>query len=487
MEPARSWLRWLTACFGLALWLVLVPQHALAQSALDGFEANANGIVRAVAVQPDGKVLVGGEFDTIGGQMRNRIARLNADGSVDASFNPGAGSTVYGLIVQPDGKVLVGGNFTTIGGQTRNRIARLSVPEAALQSLQTTPAGTGVRWMRSGAGPEVSQVLFSVATLEDAPPGAWTDLGAGTRIAGGWGLDGLVLPKNTPIWVRAQGVATGGYFNGSSSLVRSVRQLFLASAPGAHTGLAATAGSNAVTLSWTAPAANGSAITGYTVTGSPAGSCTTTGALTCTISGLTNGVAHTFTVTASNTAGTSGASASASATPHVWTQPGVALPSGGNAGVQVGAPPGCTISGAQIGTNAPAGAPVGASFPLGVFSFTASGCANATLSVRIDYPAGTLSGLQPYKYGPATLGAAPSWFPHGAVVGDSVIYGVTDNGVGDSNTQLGAIADPFAPILLAAGPGGATAIPTLSEWALIVMSLLAAAVGMGNLRRRGMG
>lgn len=65
-------------------------------------------------------------------------------------------------------------------------------------------------------------------------------------------------------------------------------------------------------------------------------------------------------------------------------------------------------------------------------------------------------------------------------------YAVTDNGLGDNNPLLAAIADPFAPILLAAGPGGATAIPTLSEWALIVMSLLAAAVGMGNLRRRGM-
>ena len=129
MEPARSWLRWLTACFGLALWLVLVPQHALAQSALDGFEANANGIVRAVAVQPDGKVLVGGSFTTIGGQTRNFIARLNADGSADASFNPGADSTVYSLAVQPDGKVLVGGIFTTIGGQTRNQIGRASCRE----------------------------------------------------------------------------------------------------------------------------------------------------------------------------------------------------------------------------------------------------------------------------------------------------------------------------------------------------------------------
>jgi hypothetical protein len=197
-------------------------------------------------------------------------------------------------------------------------------------------------------------------------------------------------------------------------------------------------------------------------------------------------VAYTFTVTATNAAGTSGASASTTATPQVWSQPGVTLPGGGNAAVQVGAPPGCTVSGAQIGTSAPAGAPAGASFPLGVFSFTATGvgCANAILSVRIDYPAGTLSGLQPYKYGAASAGATPTWFPHGVVAGDSVTYSVTDNGVGDNDPQLGSIADPFAPLLLAAGPSGAVSIPTMSEWGLIVLSLLAALMGMGNLRRR---
>jgi hypothetical protein len=196
-------------------------------------------------------------------------------------------------------------------------------------------------------------------------------------------------------------------------------------------------------------------------------------------------LAYTFIVTATNAAGTSSSSTSATATPQ-WSQSGMTLPGGGSADVQVGAPPGCTIANAQFGTTVPAGASAGASFPLGVLSFTASGagCDNATLSVRVDYPAGSLSGLQPYKYGPATGGAAFTWFPHGTITGDTVTYSVTDNGVGDNSLTPGVIEDPFAPVLLALGPGGATAIPTMSEWGLIVLSLLAALMGMGNLRRR---
>ncbi|MEG1279220.1 MAG: delta-60 repeat domain-containing protein, partial [Comamonas sp.] len=66
------------------LWLV--PAHA--QSAIDGFNPGANGVVNSLAVQPDGKVLVGGDFSQMGGQARKYIARLNADGSLDANFNP---------------------------------------------------------------------------------------------------------------------------------------------------------------------------------------------------------------------------------------------------------------------------------------------------------------------------------------------------------------------------------------------------------------
>ena len=98
---------------------------AWATSANDGFDPGANASVHSIALQADGKIVVGGTFTTIGGQARSCIARLNSDGSVDAGFNPGANAAVFSIAIQADGKIVVGGNFTTIGGQARNYIARL--------------------------------------------------------------------------------------------------------------------------------------------------------------------------------------------------------------------------------------------------------------------------------------------------------------------------------------------------------------------------
>src|SRR5438105_5148442 len=96
------------------------------QSALDGFDPNANGIVRVVVVQPDGKTLIGGDFTAGLGVTRNRIARLNPDGTLDTAFDPNANSNVYSIAVQADGKVLTGSPFTSIGGQPRSFMARLA-------------------------------------------------------------------------------------------------------------------------------------------------------------------------------------------------------------------------------------------------------------------------------------------------------------------------------------------------------------------------
>src|SRR5438552_7239941 len=79
------------------------------QSALDGFDPNANGIVFVVVAQPDGKILIGGDFTTLspnGGPTvtRNHIARLNSDGTLDTAFDPNANSRVDSIAVQADGK-----------------------------------------------------------------------------------------------------------------------------------------------------------------------------------------------------------------------------------------------------------------------------------------------------------------------------------------------------------------------------------------------
>ncbi|MGZ4692267.1 MAG: fibronectin type III domain-containing protein [Acidimicrobiales bacterium] len=88
-----------------------------------------------------------------------------------------------------------------------------------------------------------------------------------------------------------------------------------ATAPGAPTGVTATAGDTQASVSWTAPASDGgSAITGYTAVSTPGSkTCTwTTGPLTCAVTGLTNGTAYTFKVKATNAIGDSPLSAASS-------------------------------------------------------------------------------------------------------------------------------------------------------------------------------
>ena len=89
--------------------------------------------VNGVALQPDGKILIAGNFTAYDGTSRHCIARLNSDGSLDDSFDPGAGPVASGyddsisrVIVQPDGKVLVFGNFYTFNGVNRKYMARLN-------------------------------------------------------------------------------------------------------------------------------------------------------------------------------------------------------------------------------------------------------------------------------------------------------------------------------------------------------------------------
>ena len=99
---------------------------AIILPAADYFDPGADGGVAALALQPDGKILIGGWFTKLGGQARMCLGRVNSDGTLDAAFNPGASSSVTVMAVQTDGKILVGGNFTNLCGKARNYIGRLN-------------------------------------------------------------------------------------------------------------------------------------------------------------------------------------------------------------------------------------------------------------------------------------------------------------------------------------------------------------------------
>jgi uncharacterized delta-60 repeat protein len=101
------------------------------------------GSVRSIFVQPDGKILIGGNLRAVDGVSRNRVARLNSDGTLDSSFDPGTGadSSVYAVTEDSTGSVYIGGAFFDFNGASRRRVAKLS-PTGALDTTFQTGTGT---------------------------------------------------------------------------------------------------------------------------------------------------------------------------------------------------------------------------------------------------------------------------------------------------------------------------------------------------------
>ncbi|MFN0129445.1 MAG: choice-of-anchor D domain-containing protein [Verrucomicrobiales bacterium] len=227
-------------------------------------DASGLSYVDCLARQADGKILVGGTFDHVGGRPRSYLARLHMDGRLDESFAPALATNVNSIALQTDGKIIVaGGNAysgderlptlirllpdgsrdptfvascnSTVRGVTLQANGRLLaigpfthvnnfrryshvrlLNDPATESL-TVPDADTVRWLRGGSAPETQDVWFDVTTDAGA---TWSRLGIGSRIEGGWQLGGLELPSAGHVRARARVV--GGYRNASSSLVESV-------------------------------------------------------------------------------------------------------------------------------------------------------------------------------------------------------------------------------------------------------------------------
>ncbi len=96
-----------------------------------GVANGANSTITAIAIQSDGKIIIGGQFTTYSGITVNKICRLNTNGSFDPSFNPGLGfgtvsTEIKAIKVLADGKIMIGGRFATYNGNAVNGICRIN-------------------------------------------------------------------------------------------------------------------------------------------------------------------------------------------------------------------------------------------------------------------------------------------------------------------------------------------------------------------------
>jgi uncharacterized delta-60 repeat protein len=124
--------------------------------------AGANGSILHVALQSDGTLLIGGAFTTYDGRARRSIARLKSDGSLDLSFAPGAGveGGVTGIAVRPDGKIVIVGGFSSVDGVARAHVARLNADGSVDRSFAPLALGDG-----GGGSPGVA--LYDTLALPD--------------------------------------------------------------------------------------------------------------------------------------------------------------------------------------------------------------------------------------------------------------------------------------------------------------------------------
>ena len=112
--------------------------------------------LNALLIQPDQKIIIAGDFPGVSNRFRNGLARLMPDGSIDSSFSAGPPDLppIYGsiqaLALQPDGKILVGGNFVQFDGTPRNALVRLNADGSLDQGFKPNgPSGGGVGyWLR---------------------------------------------------------------------------------------------------------------------------------------------------------------------------------------------------------------------------------------------------------------------------------------------------------------------------------------------------
>jgi uncharacterized delta-60 repeat protein len=245
----------------------------------DHFTVSAlpGGEIHAVAVQSDGKVLVGGSFRSFGGSPCNFLVRLLPDGARDASFTGGTDDTVRDLVLQPDGRILIAGDFLAAGDSPRPRVARL-LPDGSLDTtfqpnftlnaaatlLRPQPDG---RIFVSGEFDSVSGHPVARHLIRLQPDGTFDSSFAAPGLTAQ--VTELALTESGALWLSGGEITLGDQSAGGLVRTRSESGPLLLVSPAGSTLLSgmpytldvAVAGGDRVTYQWFK---NGSAVAGAT-------------------------------------------------------------------------------------------------------------------------------------------------------------------------------------------------------------------------------
>jgi hypothetical protein len=118
---------------------VLKVKGAAADPSFTGIPFVDN-LVRDVAIQPNGRLVIAGDFTHVNGAVHNRLARLTANGALDASFNPNVDQPVVAVTVLSTGRIVAGGVFLHVNGAVRNFFAFLNPNGSLVTDLAEVPS-----------------------------------------------------------------------------------------------------------------------------------------------------------------------------------------------------------------------------------------------------------------------------------------------------------------------------------------------------------
>lgn len=171
---------------------------------------NTPFLFRVDAEQADGTILFGQSH-----AFGTSLHRMSLDGTMDPGWSPLFDNYAIHKAMRSDGSLLVAGAFSNVSGFHLPSLALIKNTTPATQVL--TFDGTHARWFRNSTSPEVTHTTFEFST--DGV--AWSHLGAGTRIAGGWQLAGLQL--NSPSKLRARGFFRGSMYDTTIDVIPGLK------------------------------------------------------------------------------------------------------------------------------------------------------------------------------------------------------------------------------------------------------------------------